>query len=198
MQMSTLTRMARVTTLALAGWMSAGPAFAAQAQTTPPPTPPAQTQTGSQSQPPQTQKTEPTATDPQQQQDLSRIRKGLSVEPIIRLDEERLRYYLQILAKQPKFEDFVKGYDLMNGPTRRGNPMTHQEFLNMVTPREMVSTAGIKPVEMLQFAITNWLGQALIKKALAELGNAKTEREIEEIRARIDRELAALTGKGGS
>jgi hypothetical protein len=205
--MPTLSPIHRVAALALAGWMSAGLAYAGQA--TPPQTPP-QTQTPPATQTPTTQTpttgtqtsnpapATPPATDPQAPpQDLSRIRQALSTEPILKLDDERLRFYLQIIAKQPKFADFVKGYDLMNGPTRRGNPMTHQEFLNMVTPREMISSAGIKPIEMLQFAITNWLGQALIKKALTDLGNARSEREINEIRARIDRELAALTGKGG-
>ena len=72
--------------------------------------------------------------------------------------------------------------------------MTHNEFLGMVTPREMYSTAGIRPTEMLQSAIVNWLGHALIKKGWKELSEARSEREINEIRARIDRELAALRG----
>jgi hypothetical protein len=84
----------------------------------------------------------------------------------------------------------------MNGPTPRGNPMTHAEFLNMVTPREMYSSAGIKPTEILQMALVNWVGKALISKGLAEIANAKSQREIEEIRARIDRELAALRASG--
>jgi hypothetical protein len=68
----------------------------------------------------------------------------------------------------------------------------------MVTPRETVaSSGGIKPTEMLQFAITNWLGQMLVRKALNEIANAKSEAEVQEIRDRIGKELAALTGKGG-
>jgi hypothetical protein len=38
----------------------------------------------------------------------------------------------------------------------------------------------------------NWLGQAIIMKGLEEIRKARSEREIAEIRARIDRELAAL------
>jgi prophage DNA circulation protein len=45
---------------------------------------------------------------------------------------------------------------------------------------------------MLQMAVTNWLGQTLIKNAIEEMLKARTERERDEIRARIDRELAAL------
>jgi alpha-amylase/alpha-mannosidase (GH57 family) len=72
--------------------------------------------------------------------------------------------------------------------------MSHNEFLKLVTPQEMYSSAGINAMEQLQFAFTNWLGQSLIRKAVEELKDAKTERDAQEIRERIDRELSALTG----
>lgn len=125
-------------------------------------------------------------------QSLDRIREAVAKPPAIVIDNGQLRIYMEVIAKWPSFAEMAKGYDLINGPTKRGNPMTHQEFLSMVTPKEMYGSAGIKPVEMLEFAITNWLGQAIIMKGLEALRNAKTEREIAEIRARIDRELAAL------
>jgi len=68
----------------------------------------------------------------------------------------------------------------------------------MVTPKEMNSSGGITAMETLQFAFTNWLGQSLVKKAIEDLRNAKSEREVQEIRDRIDRELAALRPPGGS
>jgi len=43
--------------------------------------------------------------------------------------------------------------------------------------------------------VTNWLGQTLLKKAFEQLRNAKDEREAQEIRDRINRELAALRGE---
>jgi hypothetical protein len=58
----------------------------------------------------------------------------------------------------------------------------------------MYSSAGIRPTEVLQMSIVNWLGQAIIKRGLEAIRNAKDDREIAEIRARIDRELAALKG----
>jgi len=124
--------------------------------------------------------------------ELSRIKRALSRPPFIVLDDEGFRFYVEIVAKQPTFAEYSKGYDFLNGPTKRGNPMTHQEFLKMVTPRDFYSSAGIKPTEMLQMAVTNWLGQTLIKQAIEEMLRARTERERDEIRARIDRELAAL------
>ena len=124
--------------------------------------------------------------------ELRRIKRALSRQPVLVLDDEGFRFYVEIVAKQPSFAEYAKGYDFINGPTRRGNPMTHQEFLKMVTPRDFYSSAGIKPTEMLQMAVTNWLGQTLIKQAIEEMLRARSDRERDEIRARIDRELAAL------
>lgn len=125
-------------------------------------------------------------------EDLSRIRKALETTPTVALGRDQLRYYVRIVAQRPDFLSFMNGYDFRNGPTRRGNPMTHQEFLAMVTPKEMNSSGGITAMETLQFAFTNWLGQSLVKKAIQDLGNARSEREVQEIRDRIDRELAVI------
>jgi hypothetical protein len=130
--------------------------------------------------------------------DLTRIKRALDASPTLKLDDSQLRYYVKILAKQTDFRDFMNGYDFVNGPTRRGNPMSHSEFLSMVTPKEMNSSGGITAMETLQFAFTNWLGQSLVKKAIEDLRNAKSEHEIQEIRDRIDRELASLRPPDGS
>ncbi len=128
--------------------------------------------------------------------DLERVKAQLNRAPGLRLEDDQLRFYVEVVAKQPSIADVIGGYDLMNGPTRRGAAMTHQEFLNMVTPKELYGSGGIKATELLQFAVTNWLGQQVIKRALEDLKNARTEREVQEIRSRIDRELAALKGGG--
>jgi hypothetical protein len=126
---------------------------------------------------------------------LERIREAVSRPPALKIENGQLRIYVQVIANWPSFAEKTKGYDWINGPTGMGNPMSHQEFLSMVTPKDMYSSGGgIKPVEMLQFALVNYLGQAVIKKGLEEIRKARDEREIEEIRARIDRELAALRG----
>jgi len=158
--------------------VSAASAAFAQAQDPPP----ASTSQGSQA--------------PERPPNLERIREAVARPPEVVIDNGKLRIYVEVIGKWPRFDELVKGYDLMNGPTPRGNPMTHAEFLNMVTPREMYSSAGIKPTEILQMALVNWVGKALISKGLAEIANAKSQREIEEIRARIDRELAALRASG--
>lgn len=128
--------------------------------------------------------------------DLERVKAQLNRAPGLKLDDGQLRFYVEVIAKQPSIADMIGSYDLMNGPTKRGAPMTHQEFLNMVTPKELYGSGGIKAGELLQFALTNWLGQQVIKRAMEDLKNARTEHEVQEIRARIERELAALKGGG--
>ncbi len=175
-----------VAVLALAG--------TAAAQTSQPPASPAPAAKPAEASPTADQ---PAAATPQTPlippRELDRIKRALSQRPGFVLDEEGFRFYVEIVAKRPTFAEYAKGYDFINGPTRRGNPMTHQEYLKMVTPRDFYSSAGIKPTEMLQMAVTNWLGQTLIKQAVEDMLRARSERERDEIRARIDRELGALT-----
>jgi hypothetical protein len=132
------------------------------------------------------------------QSDLNRIRHALSIDSPLRIDDEQLRFYVEVLARTPTFAEFVKGYDLRHGPTKRGNPMTHQEFLDLVTPRELYSSSGggITATDLLQFAVTNWLGQTLVRRALEEMREAKSDEEVKAIRDRINRELAALNAGG--
>ena len=153
------------------------PVAAAQTQR-----PPTQTQSQTQAPPP----------DPPD--NLPRIREAVNRPSTLKIENGQLRIYVKVIADWPTFADITKGYDLKNGPTGRGNPMSHREFLNMVTPKEMYSTAGIQPAEMLEWALVGYLGSALIKKGLEEIRKARSEREVAEIRARIDRELAALRG----
>jgi len=178
--MGTHARSVRTTAWLLTAVLALGATPLASAQARP--TPAAQTDGGS----------------PVSEADLNRIRKALDTAPTLNLDENQLRYYVRILARRPTFTDFMKDYDFKNGPTRRGNPMTHQEFLAMVTPKEMNSSGGITAMETLQFAFTNWLAQTLVKKAVEDLRNASSEREVQEIRNRIDRELAVLRPPAGS
>ena len=67
----------------------------------------------------------PEVTVPVTPSQLDRIRKALDEPAGLKLDDDQLRFYVQILAREPNFAEFVKGYDFKNGPTRRGNPMTH-------------------------------------------------------------------------
>src|SRR5262245_43755366 len=87
---------------------------------------------------------------PSQPPNIGRIREAVNRPPQLISDDGRLRIYVEVIGKWPTFSELVKDYDLRNGPTRRGAVMTHAEFLSMVTPKEMYSSAGIGPMEMLQ------------------------------------------------
>jgi hypothetical protein len=98
--------------------------------------------------------------------------------------------YVEVIAKWPTFAEITKNYDLLNGPTGGGNPMSHQEFLNMVTPKEMYGSGGISAPEVLTMALVNYFGKKAITKGLKEIGETRDQKKIAEIRARIDAELA--------
>lgn len=140
-----------------------------------------------------------TATPPQTPPsiDLDRIRKGIEREPALDLTKERLRFYSLVVGQPIDVEKIIGNYNLLNGPTRGGAAMTHQEFLNMVTPKELYGSGGIRAYELIQWSFVNIVGQALLKKAIEDLKNAKSDQEVAEIRARIDRELEALRRGGG-
>jgi hypothetical protein len=131
--------------------------------------------------------------------DLDRIKAAPKRPNTIILTDPQVRFYVEIRERFPSVEEMFRGVDLLYGPRAGGPAFTHAEYLSMVTPRDTIaSSGGIKPTEMLQFAVTNWLGQMLVRKALEEINNAKSEAEVQEIRDRITRELAALTaGRGG-
>ena len=169
-----------VMVVALVGLLSGSRAALAQSQTQLPPSPSPR--------PPQ-----PTPSLPST--NLDNIKKALSHPPALNLAGDQMRFYLEVYGKQPQFWSFIGSYDLRNGPVKHST-MTGQEFLDMMRPKELYSSAGITAPELLQFALTNIAAQALIRNAVRDIRNARTEAEVRDIRERIDRELRALKGGG--
>lgn len=125
---------------------------------------------------------------------LDRIRKGLEQEPRLQLAprsrDDIPRFYLEIVAR-PSFETFLQGFDLVNGPVPFSSP-THREFLGMVTPKELYSSAGFGAAEVLQAALM-WKGaEWLARKAITGAVDARHRGEINAIREQIKFELALL------
>jgi hypothetical protein len=170
-----------------------GPLAQAQVQQPPPATTSTQTQTNqTQTQTTQTQTTDPQT--PPSPDNLNRIREGLKRPNVLKMDGQP-RIYVDIFGKWPTFAEMTKGYDLINGPTGNvGNAMSHQEFLGMVTPKEMVGSGGVSPGEILTMAAVNYVGQKLVALGIEKLGNAKKDKKLTAIQTQIDRELAALRG----
>lgn len=167
-----------------------------------------QTQTQTQT-PPQTQGqtvSQPTSAPPLtlSQESLNRIRDAVKRPSKLRIENGQMRIHVEVVAKWPSFAEASKGYDFINGPTGNtkglngyGNPMSHNEFLGMMTPKEMYGSGGIQATELAVIGLVNYFGQKLVKKGIEEIRSARNEKEIAEIRERIERELAALRNGGG-
>lgn len=131
--------------------------------------------------------------------DLGRIRSALTDpapatgQPKINLRDGRPIFFAETVEPQPLFEKFTAGFNLRSGPVP-GAGMTHQEFLQMVTPKNLYSSGGIRAIEQLEWGITNYIASWTIKKLYKELDEARTEWRRKEIQKQIDRELAALKG----
>jgi hypothetical protein len=205
----------RVVAAVLSGLLALSPALAttayartsAQAQTT-------QTQqqgqtttqgqTGTQGQTAAQPATPPAAQLPVSPESLNRIRDAINRPSKLRIENGQMRIHVEVVAKWPSFAEISKGYDLINGPAGEtkglygyGNPMSHSEFLGMMTPREMYGSGGIQATELAVIGLVNYFGQKLVKKGIEEIRSARDEKEIAEIRARIEKELAALRNGGG-
>jgi hypothetical protein len=183
----------RPVALLLALLAGAAPVYAGPIQqNAPPQTGSGTAQSGSTQQPPPaTPPEQPVVQLPQSQ--LDQIKAAVLKETNLQLRSDPLTFRMTIEARIPSVAEMLGNYDLKFGPVPNA-PMRHAEYLNMVTPQELYGSGGIRAYELLQGAIVNWLGKALIRKAIDELRDARTEREVQEIRARIERELAALRG----
>jgi len=125
---------------------------------------------------------------------LGRIRSGLEQPktPTI-FDDGRLRFFSETNEKAPSFESFTVGFNLRTGLVP-GAGMTHQEFLNQVTPKNLYSSGGITALDQLQWGLVNYAAIWTVKRLYKELDEARTAWRRNQIQQQIDRELAALRG----
>jgi len=87
--------------------------------------------------------------------------------------------------------DEILGPDYLRGPVPAG-AMTHQEFLNMVTPKDVWGYAPFSNKQAATVAITSLALQWALKLALAEYQEAKDERAREAARREVQEALEAL------
>jgi hypothetical protein len=76
--------------------------------------------------------------------------------------------------------------------------LSHAEFVSMSTPRDLFSSAGIRPGEVLMMAAVGAVGQWALAKAIDKWSTSRREKELRDIRALIDAELAALAKANGA
>jgi hypothetical protein len=128
---------------------------------------------------------------------LDRIQEAISRPSAIRTNAGRPTFRVEIIAKKPTIEDIL-GEGYLKGPTPGG--MTHQEFLNMVTPNEFRGMGAFTGGEALAVAATSIGLQWALSKAIDKLSSAKTERAKEAARREVldaMNELAEARKKAG-
>jgi hypothetical protein len=121
---------------------------------------------------------------------LSRIQRALARPPAIRLEGERLVFRVEVLGRKPTIEDIL-GPDYLKGPVPYGG-MSHQEFLNMVTPKDVQGYAAFNNREAFTVAATSFALQWALQKAIHKFETAKQEREREAARKEVQEALEDL------
>jgi hypothetical protein len=121
---------------------------------------------------------------------LDRIQRALATPPKIELKEQNPVFRLEVFGRKPTIEDIL-GEQFWIGPTPYGG-MTHQDYLNMVTPQLAQPYAGFTGGHLLaQAALTlaeTWALKAAIKKFRSAINN----RERDAARKEVVEALAAL------
>ena len=124
--------------------------------------------------------------------DLDRIQKALASTPKLRFDPETNRpvFRVQIFGEKPTINDIL-GPDWAKGPVPYGG-MTHQEFLNLVTPEDVQGYAAFSNKEGMTVAATSFLLQWTLQKAIRKFNETKDERAREAARKEVMEALNAL------
>jgi len=121
---------------------------------------------------------------------ISRIQRALNGPPPIELKEQHPVFRLEIFGRPPTLED-VLGEKFWIGPTPYGG-MTHQEFLEMVTPKLAQPYAGFTGKYLVAETALTLMEQWALKSAVKHFRDAKGEKEREAARAEVLDALAAL------
>jgi hypothetical protein len=121
---------------------------------------------------------------------FAKIRKAVARPAAIRPDSGRPVFRVQVFSRSPTIDDIL-GPDWKKGPTPLG-AMSHQEFLNLVTPKDVQGYAAFDNKQAMTVAATSFALQWAVQKAMKKLDDARTERQKEAARREVDEALAAL------
>jgi hypothetical protein len=106
------------------------------------------------------------------------------------LKEQHPVFRLEVFGKKPTLEDLL-GEKFWLGPTPYGG-MTHQEFMNMVTPKEFQPYAGFTGKYLVAETALTLAQTWALKAAIKKFEDAKESREREAARKEVLDALAAL------
>jgi hypothetical protein len=110
--------------------------------------------------------------------------------PAIKLNGDRVVFRVEVLGKKPTIEDIL-GPDYLKGPVPNAG-MTHQEFLDMVTPKDVQGYAAFSNREGMMVAATSFALQWALQKAIHKFQTAQQDREREAARKEVQEALADL------
>lgn len=128
---------------------------------------------------------------------IDAIQRALNHKPAIRIQEQRSIFRVEVFGRKPTIEDIL-GKDYLKGPAPAaagGAVMTHQEFLNMVTPEEYRGYASYTNKESLQIAATSLataIAMQAVQSAWRKYRAARAEQEREAARREVEQALEAL------
>jgi hypothetical protein len=121
---------------------------------------------------------------------LDRIQRALSSTPAIDLKEQHPVFRVEIYGKKPTLEDIL-GERFWMGPAPYGS-MTHQDFMDMVTPKLAQPYAGFSGKYLVAQTALAIAEQWALKQAIKKFQSAISERERDAARKEVMDALAAL------
>jgi hypothetical protein len=123
---------------------------------------------------------------------IDRIKDALSRPPAIRLEDSRAVFRVEVIGRKITIEDIL-GPDYLKGPTPvAGGGPTHQEILDLVTPKDVQGYAAFSNGEAMVVAATSFLQAWALQKAIHKFQEAKSNREREAARKEVQDALAEL------
>jgi hypothetical protein len=153
-----------------------------------------ETQSTAQKPAPQQEKPQPTAPRIRPEDlpvSLDRIQRALAHTPMLRFHpDDRPVIRVQVFGERPTIEDIL-GPDYIPGRARHGS-LTHQEFLDMVTPQDVQGYAAFSNREGATVAATSFLFQWTLQKAIQTFTETQDERKREAARQEVLDALSAL------
>jgi hypothetical protein len=121
---------------------------------------------------------------------LDRIQRRLSRPPAIRPESTRHVFRVEVFGRKPTIDEIL-GPDWRKGPTPLGG-MSHSEFLNLVTPKDVQGYAMYDNKQAMIVAATSFALQWALRQAVKKLDDARTQRQKEAAQKEVDEALAAL------
>ena len=123
---------------------------------------------------------------------VDRIRRKLSAPPAITVKTQGTVFRVEVLGTKPTIEDIL-GPDYLKGPMPAvAGGMTHQEFLDLVTPKDVQGYAAFSNKEAATVAATSFALKWALLKAIQKFQDAKADRDRDAARKEVQEALAEL------